>query len=201
MEIILVILAYLFGSISWALVIGKVFFKTDLRQHGSHNLGGTNAGRVLGKKVGLLVMILDLLKAFISIYICVLFNVSNNICVLAGLACCFGHCFPIFAGFKGGKAVATAFGYLVGISLLITNQFVLMALVPFISLLICLYITKMVSLSSIVGVLVAVIISFIVQDNLVISFSILVLWLFITYRHKANIKRIINHEESKISWM
>ena len=201
MEILLVILAYLFGSISWALVIGKVFFKTDLRQHGSHNLGGTNAGRVLGKKVGLLVMILDLLKAFISIYICVLFSMSNNICVLAGLACCFGHCFPIFAGFKGGKAVATAFGYLVGISLLITNQFVLMALVPFISLLISLYITKMVSLSSIVGVLVAVIISFIVQDNLVISFSILALWLFITYRHKANIKRIINHEESKISWM
>ena len=201
MEILLVVLAYLFGSIPWALVIGKVFYKTDIREFGSKNLGGTNAGRVLGKKVGIVVMFLDLLKALISIFICTTFDMSVNVCVLAGLACCIGHCFPIFAGFKGGKAVSTAFGYLVGISLLITNQFVLMALLPFISFLICLYITKMVSFSSMFSILFAAIISFFVQDNLVISFSILLLWVFITYRHSANIKRIINKEESKITWM
>ena len=110
MEIVILILAYLFGSIPWALVIGKVFYKTDIRHHGSGNLGGSNAGRVLGKKAGVSVIALDALKALFSVVLAKTLNMSDTICVLAGLMCCVGHCFPIFANFKGGKAVATTVG-------------------------------------------------------------------------------------------
>ena len=125
MEILILILAYLFGSIPWALVIGKVFYKTDIRNHGSGNLGGSNAGRVLGKKAGVAVIALDALKALLSVVLAKFMNMSDTICVLAGLMCCVGHCFPIFANFKGGKAVATTVGFVIGISVLITHEFMI----------------------------------------------------------------------------
>ena len=101
--IIVIILSYLFGSVPWALVIGKVFYHKDIRKEGSGNLGASNAGRVLGKTAGVAVTILDALKAFLSMYLAYLF--APNAILFAGLACCIGHCFPIFANFHGGKAV------------------------------------------------------------------------------------------------
>ena len=83
--LIMVILGYVFGSIPWALIIGKVFYKTDIRQHGSGNLGGTNAGRVLGKKAGISVALMDSLKGFIAIAIAVTFF-SKEAGIAAGLA-------------------------------------------------------------------------------------------------------------------
>ena len=88
-----ILAAYLFGSIPWALVVGKLFYKTDVRQFGSGNLGASNAGRVLGKWAGVSVTILDALKACFVVLLCASFIPSATI--LAGLACCFGHCFPI----------------------------------------------------------------------------------------------------------
>ncbi|NLC96582.1 MAG: glycerol-3-phosphate 1-O-acyltransferase PlsY [Erysipelotrichaceae bacterium] len=197
--IIAIIFGYLLGSIPWALVIGKLFYKVDIRTQGSGNLGGTNAGRVLGKKAGISVTILDGLKAFITVIVCYLF--IPNATILAGLACCFGHCFPIFAGFKGGKAVATTMGYFAGISIFVTNhffyQFVLVVLIFFVLL----YLTKIVSLSSLIAIFSAIIISVILKNDIQIIFSFIVLWLFVTYRHKDNIKRIINKTEKKITWM
>lgn len=197
--IIAIIFGYLLGSIPWALVIGKLFYKVDIRTQGSGNLGGTNAGRVLGKKAGISVTILDGLKAFITVIVCYLF--IPNATILAGLACCFGHCFPIFAGFKGGKAVATTMGYFAGISIFVTNhffyQFVLVVLIFFVLL----YLTKKVSLSSLIAIFSAIIISVILKNDIQIIFSFIVLWLFVTYRHKDNIKRIINKTEKKITWM
>ncbi|KAB3789399.1 glycerol-3-phosphate acyltransferase, partial [Phocaeicola vulgatus] len=124
------VLGYLFGSIPWALVIGKVFYKTDVRNFGSGNLGGTNAGRVLGKKAGVTVIILDGLKAFFVVWLCVLF--VPEAAVYAGMCCCAGHCFPIFAKFKGGKAVATTFGYLLAAGLFVTHEPIQMFVIPFI---------------------------------------------------------------------
>ncbi len=201
MEILILILAYLFGSIPWALVIGKVFYKTDIRNHGSGNLGGSNAGRVLGKKAGVSVIALDALKALLSVVLAKVMNMSDTICVLAGLMCCVGHCFPIFANFKGGKAVATTVGFVIGISVLITHEFMIMSLIPIITFFVVLKTTKFVSLSSMIAIGMAAVCAFIAQDNLVISLSITVLWLFVCYRHKANIGRLLKGNETKITWM
>ena len=103
--IIAAAVGYLLGSIPFALIIGKVFFKTDIRNHGSGNLGGGNAGRVLGKGAGLSVMTLDILKVTLAIFIASLLHDSQEIMILAGLFAAVGHCFPVFARFKGGKAV------------------------------------------------------------------------------------------------
>ncbi len=201
MEIIILILAYLFGSIPWALVIGKVFYKTDIRNHGSGNLGGSNAGRVLGKKAGVSVIALDALKALFSVMLAKALNMSDTICVLAGLMCCVGHCFPVFANFKGGKAVATTVGFVIGISVLITHEFLIMSLIPIITFFVILKLTKYVSLSSMIAIGTAALCAFIAQDNLVISLSITMLWLFVCYRHKANIVRLKEGKETKITWM
>ena len=201
MEILILILAYLFGSIPWALVIGKVFYKTDIRNHGSGNLGGSNAGRVLGKKAGVAGIALDALKALLSVVLAKVMNMSDTICVLAGIMCCVGHCFPIFANFKGGKAVATTVGFVIGISVLITHEFMIMSLIPIVTFFVVLKTTKFVSLSSMIAIGMAAVSAFIAQDYLVISLSITVLWLFVCYRHKANIGRLLKGSETKITWM
>ena len=97
------IIGYLIGSVPWGLVIGKVFYHKDIREYGSGNLGGTNAARVLGTPVGILVILLDALKAFLVMSLN--HYIAPGIEQYCGLAVCIGHCFPIFANFKGGKAV------------------------------------------------------------------------------------------------
>ena len=108
-------LGYLLGSIPFALVIGKVFYKTDVRNFGSGNLGGTNAGRVLGKKAGISVILCDVFKVVLAVAIVAQFDREASI--WAGLAAAIGHCYPVFAGFHGGKAVATMFGFLLSTSI------------------------------------------------------------------------------------
>lgn len=194
-----IILSYLFGSIPWSLVIGKVFFHKDIRTEGSGNLGGTNAGRVLGKKVGITVIILDALKAFFSMLLAS--YIAKDAMIYAGLACCIGHCFPIFAQFKGGKAVATSFGFFLGIATFTNHQYFLQFFLPLLVFLVSLYLCRMVSLSSMIGLGSGILISFFIGNPLSITLSILVLWLFVVYRHRANIERIQNGTESKIKWM
>ena len=190
------LLAYVIGSIPWGLIIGKVFFHKDIRQYGSGNLGGTNAGRVLGTPIGILVILLDSMKAFLMMLLCNKLN--PGIEQYIGLMVCVGHCFPIFANFKGGKAVACSYGYLLGLALFVTNEFVFTFLIPLIVFLITLIISKMVSLSSMVGISSAVFT--LLKVNYKLSILQLILALFVIYRHSANIKRIINKTESKISF-
>lgn len=191
-------IGYLLGSIPFALVIGKVFYKTDVREHGSGNLGGTNTGRVLGKKAGLMVIICDVLKVVLAVAIVSYFHKSASI--WAGLAAAIGHCYPIFAKFKGGKAVATMFGFLISTAIF-TFSDILYVLLPFLCFIIILKISKMVSLSSICAALFSSIyISFMQQDMQIIIASWL-LTLLILYRHKSNIKNIIQGNERKITWM
>ena len=194
-----IILSYLFGSVPWSLVIGKVFFHKDIRTEGSGNLGGTNAGRVLGKKVGITVIVLDALKAFFSMLLAS--YIAKDAMIYAGLACCIGHCFPIFAQFKGGKAVATSFGFFLGIARFINHQYFFQFFLPLLIFLVSLYLCRMVSLSSIIGLGSGILISFLIGNPLSITLSIFVLWLFVVYRHHANIERIKNGTESKIKWM
>ena len=146
MTVLCIILGYLLGSIPFALVIGKLFYKTDIRQYGSGNLGGTNAGRVLGKKAGISVIVLDVLKVVLAAGLASL--VSEPAAIWTSLACCIGHCYPIFAHFKGGKAVTTMFGFLISTSIFIFQEFSYF-LVPLFMFLIILYLFKYVSLGSI----------------------------------------------------
>ena len=197
-EILLILLGYLYGSIPFALVIGKVFYNTDVRESGSGNLGGTNAGRVLGKKAGIYVIVLDAVKAviifYLSSYLSLKFNLNPDIKYIAGLACIFGHCYPIFAEFRGGKAVSTSLGYF----LCIEPLYAVVAIVVF---LLVLKISKYVSLSSISTALIVLCITPFLAVSITAKLCMLIAVILLVYRHKDNIKRIKNHTESKIQWM
>ena len=197
-EILLIILVYLYCYIPFALFIWKVFYNTDVRESGSGNLGGTNAGRVLGKKAGISVIVLDALKAviifYLSSYLSLKFNLNPDIKYLAGLACIFGHCYPIFAEFRGGKAVSTSLGYF----LCIEPLYAVVAIVVF---LLVLKISKYVSLSSISTALIVLCITPFLALSITAKLCMLVAVILLVYRHKDNIKRIKNQTESKIQWM
>ena len=187
--VVIVILAYLIGSIPSGLIIGKKFYGVDIRQHGSGNLGGTNTFRVLGVKAGLTVTTADILKGTLAAALPFLFQSDLNL-FLAGFFAVIGH---IFANFKGGKAVATSAGVLLCYD-------PLMFVIVIAGFFVCLFITKYVSLSSMLGGVIAFIYSLIVQD---ISLTIIVTILstFVIYRHRANITRIMNKTEPKIKWL
>lgn len=199
MTILAILLSYLFGSIPWALVIGKTFYHKDIRTEGSGNLGATNAGRVLGKPAGIAVTVLDALKAFLSMYIAS--RIAPGTEIYAGLACCLGHCFPLFAGFHGGKAVATSYGFFLGISLLVTGHIFWQFFFEIICFFAILYACRMVSASSILSVGIAVPVSFLLGNEPKVTIALLILWLLVTYRHRANIERIYKGTESRIKWM
>lgn len=195
----MILVGYLLGSVPWALVIGKLFYNKDIRLEGSKNLGASNAGRVLGKKAAIAVTILDAMKAFFSMYIATFF--AKDALVFVGLACCIGHCFPIFAQFHGGKAVATSFGFFLGISCFITQQYMLNFLLPIVCFFAILYFTKMVSVASMSALFIESIICFFVIKDINLGIAAFALWVFVCYRHKANILRIKNGTENKIKWM
>lgn len=200
MEILLAsVLGYLLGSIPNALVIGKVFFNTDIREHGSGNLGGTNAGRTLGAKAGVAVAILDVIKATIAMVIT--YFIFPQATIYAGFFATLGHCFPIFAKFKGGKAVSTAMGFLLGISILVTKRPILHFIVPVLIFFGVLYLSKMVSLSAIVSIIASVVILAVSQDNLHVSLAFAIIAAIVVYRHRTNIQRIKEKTERKITWM
>lgn len=192
--VIIFLSAYLIGSIPFGLIIGKAFYHTDIRKHGSGNLGGTNTFRVLGVKAGLIVTISDILKGTLAALLPTFFLSNSQLLILiAGLFAVIGHMFPIFAGFRGGKAVATSAGLLLAYAPLL---FLLLLVVFFISL----KLTKYVSLSSMIAALVALIYSFITLDWPLIAITA-ALASFVIYRHKANIARIKNKTEPKVKWL
>lgn len=195
--ILVLILAYLLGSIPSGLIIGKVFYKTDIREHGSGNLGGTNTFRTLGVKAGLAVTLADILKGTLAAALPLLFHVEISP-LLAGVFGVIGHTYPIFAGFRGGKAVATSGGVLL---LYAPYMFITVLIFFFISL----YITKYVSLSSmiagIIAVMFAIVSGFIREWDIPLLVVVLLLASFVIYRHRANIKRIMNKTEPKIKWL
>lgn len=187
--IALLILSYLIGSIPFALIIGKTFFDIDIRNHGSGNIGTTNTFRILGKKAGIIVLILDFLKGMIPVYIAMLVNTELPL-ILVGLCAALGHVYSIFLKFKGGKAVATGAGVILAVQPVIF-------LILLTAFLITLYIFKYVSLGSIVGVTTLFILS-LFTDDLTFKLVSLFLLIIIIYKHLSNIKRIMNKTEPKV---
>ncbi|MFJ7976600.1 glycerol-3-phosphate 1-O-acyltransferase PlsY [Peribacillus sp. NPDC096379] len=193
--ILILILAYLIGSIPSGLIIGKTFYNTDIREHGSKNLGGTNTFRTLGIKAGLIVTSMDILKGTLATLLPVIFGADNLHPLIPGVIAVIGHMYPIFARFKGGKAVATSGGILLGFAPLL---FAIVLAVFFLSL----YVTKYVSLSSMITSLFAIIYVLVFQiEQWGLLIVLTVLFIFICYRHRANIKRIMNKTEPKIKWL
>lgn len=201
MEILLsIIVGYLLGSVPFALVIGKVFYKKDIRNYGSKNLGGGNAGRVLGKKAGLAVMTLDILKVTLAIFLASRFENRDITMVIAGLAAAMGHCFPLFAKFKGGKAVATMYGFLFGM-MTVASYSPWIFFLPLLTFLVVLYIWKIIALASICSAAAVTVYVFFATDSRLLFATLLFFTILIIVRHRANIVRMINKNENKISWM
>jgi len=193
-EIILIILlSYLLGSIPFALLVGKIGYGIDIRQHGSGNLGGTNTFRTLGKKAGFIVSAADVLKGTLAASLPVLLDIDLHP-FIAGIPAVIGHCYPIFAKFKGGKAVATSGGVLLFAEPLL---FLLVLLTFFLTL----YISKYVSLSSIVAGIGSVVLSWLLADDLITTYILIGFTLFLMYRHRQNIVRIAKKTEPKVKWI
>ena len=198
-QIIAIFFAYLLGSIPTSVWIGKIFYGIDIRNYGSGNAGATNTFRILGKKAGIPVLLLDTLKGSIAVNLASIFAAASpestvfvNFQMALGGAALLGHIFPVYAGFRGGKGIAT----LLGIMLAIHYQGALLSIVIF---LIVLLFTKYVSLSSIAGALVfplSVIVLFESTVSSLVIFSLLV-WIIVLITHQKNIERLLRKEESK----
>ncbi|HEN2175134.1 glycerol-3-phosphate 1-O-acyltransferase PlsY, partial [Enterococcus faecium] len=191
---------YLLGSIPSGVWIGKLFFKKDIRQHGSGNTGTTNTFRVLGKTAGIVVLLMDILKGTLATCLPMIFHLSGINPLWFGVCAILGHTFPIFAGFKGGKAVATSAGMLLGFN----PVFFVYSCIIFIVSLFC---TSMVSLSSMISAVLITLSTIVLpyvapvilaKPNWLLTIIAFLVSSFIFYRHKDNIKRIRNHTESRI---
>lgn len=201
MELVIILLAgYLLGSVPFALVIGKVFYKTDVRQHGSGNLGGGNTGRVLGKKAGLAVMTMDVLKVAAVVALANAISDHAWAAALGGLSAAVGHCFPVFAKFKGGKAVATLYGFLFGLWV-ICGYPAWIFFLPLVTFLLVLYVSKIVALSSIVSSLAVLVYACFIGAHSSVRAALAVFAAMILIRHRKNIERMVTGTENKIKWM
>ena len=192
-NLILMIIAYLLGSFPSALVIGKTFYNKDIRNYGSGNLGSTNAFRVLGKKGGAIVFILDILKGGLAFLIAKYAGATISPLIIAVFAL-IGHIYPIFANFKGGKAVATSAGIILFCS-------PLLFITLFIIFVITLKIWKMVSLSSTIISIAAVFIVWLGNYDLTARIMLTIFAVFIIIKHIPNYKRILNGTENKASFL
>lgn len=195
------ILSYLLGSIPTAVWIGKSYYGLDIREHGSKNAGATNTFRVLGKKPGIIVLLIDVLKGVTATLIPVLLlkalEVDEVVKVQIGSAflAVLGHLFPVFAGFRGGKGVATSLGVVIGILPLAAAISMIIFLIVFLS-------TRFVSLGAITAALFfPFILKFAVGTDSVwlLSFGVVVSSMVIV-AHRKNIKRLLKGEENKMNF-
>ena len=201
MELLFVsLIGYLIGSVPFAYVIGKAFYHTDVRQHGSGNLGGSNTGRVLGKKAGLAVMTLDLLKATLSVFLATKISAHPWAVSLAALFTAIGHCYPVFLRFHGGKAVAALYGFLFALWV-IGDCSPLVFFLPLITFLAVLAAFKIVSLSSILSSWTAVIYIMNINIHRSVLWTTAILTVLIVLRHHENISRLLSGTERKVKWM
>lgn len=201
-ELLFIFVAYLIGSIPTALIVSKRFFGVDIRDYGSGNMGATNTFRVLGSNYGTVVMLFDILKGMlaVSLYNFLPYYLHNNtlydrtnLMVGLGMAAVVGHIFPLFAGFRGGKGVATLFGMVLAIQPVIaiccTGVFLLV-----------LFFTRYVSLSSILaGLFLPICVLWIWDDDVTMYrlFAVLVA-VMIIFTHQKNIVRILRGDENRV---
>ena len=183
------IYSYLLGSIPFGLILSKIFLKKDIRQSGSGNIGATNVLRSGGKVLGFLTLIMDGLKSYLAVMITIRF--FSDYFFLSAILVFLGHLFPIWLKFKGGKGVATYLGILFGLNFFYAVVFIL-------SWLTIIFITKYVSLGSLVSSLIVLSIN-VYFEGLNDSIMLFLFLVLIIYSHRANIGRLKSGTESKIN--
>ncbi|MEK4756559.1 glycerol-3-phosphate 1-O-acyltransferase PlsY [Macrococcus sp. FSL W8-0367] len=188
---LLLLLAYLLGAIPTGLIVGKLFFNKDIRKFGSGNLGATNTFRVLGKKAGIFVTIFDVAKGVLPAIFPIIYDLDIH-GIWFGLTAIIGHVYPIYLKFKGGKAVATSAGVILGVNPVV---FLIIAVIFFTLL----FTTRMVSLTSILTSI-GNFITTLFFDDLILQIISFLIMLLIIIRHSSNIKRIISGTEPKIQF-
>lgn len=201
--VIMAIIAYAIGSISFSVIISRKMAGFDVREKGSGNAGSTNMLRSVGKKAALLTLICDILKGVVAILIALLIGKLNkevNGAILVQIAAFFvvvGHTFPIFFEFRGGKGVATS----LGVILLVNWKIGLICLM---FALILMILTRMVSLGSISAAILFPVLTIFINDNYLVQGNYIIFGIimavFIAYNHRSNIKRLLNGTENKISF-
>jgi glycerol-3-phosphate acyltransferase PlsY len=188
--ILLSVAAYLFGAIPFGLLVAKSR-GVDIRTQGSGNIGATNVFRVIGKGWGIFTFVLDALKGFIPAFVFPrLAGLDPEWGVLFGIVAILGHSFPVYLKFKGGKGVATSAGMLLGVA-------PMAVLVGFISWVLCLMLSRIVSLSSIVAAIAVAIAVWIQDKGLIINIALTVLSILVIWLHRANIRRLLNGTENR----
>jgi glycerol-3-phosphate acyltransferase PlsY len=195
----LLILAYLIGSIPTAVWVSKRFYGIDIREHGSGNAGATNTFRILGAKAGTGVMIADMLKGFAAVKLSLLSQYGwhteaiTNLQIFLGLVAVLGHIFPIWAGFRGGKGIATLFGMILAIQPPVALSLVAVFLFM-------LFLTRYVSLSSIVASIAFPVLIFFIYREPELTYKIFAVAtaLMVILTHHKNINRLLQGNESKV---
>lgn len=182
--------AYLIGSIPTALLVGKYFFNVDIRDHGSKNPGATNTLRVMGKKAAAIVLIVDVAKGMLAASLPLLADLPMPP-LYAGLVAVIGHCFPVFAHFRGGKAIATTAG-----ALLVAD--IGMFLAAYLTFFLVIFLTKYVFFGSIsVGFAMLVFDFLSPADPDPALFTVFIL--FLIFLHRSNIANFLNGQEPKVT--
>lgn len=199
-ELLLIIIAYLIGSVPTALIVSRKYFGIDIRDYGSGNMGATNAFRILGPKFGIIIMLLDIIKGMLAVGLFYFLPeyLSNellrtNFMIGLGLSAVLGHIFPVFANFKGGKGVATILGMLIAIQPIV-------ALCCIAVFAIVLFFTRYVSLSSILAaIMLPVSVLWIWNEHEILYrvFALLVASM-VVLTHQKNISRLIKGHESRM---
>lgn len=181
------LLAYVIGSIPFGLIIGKIFGK-DITKEGSGNIGATNVTRVIGKKAGAAVLILDALKGFLPVYYLISKGYSPKVVSVVSIFAVIGHTFSIFMKFKGGKGVATALGVLLALSLKSSIIILMFWLGVFLA-------TGFVSLASILSASISWVVIHIISGDIYYTYAAFFIALVIIFKHKSNIDRLLKGQE------
>ena len=185
-----VIYSYLLGSIPFGFILTKIFLKKDIREIGSGNIGATNVLRTGKKSLGVATLILDGLKAYISVVLTL--NFFSDYIYLSALLCFLGHIFPIWLRFIGGKGIAVYLGVLFAFSIYLGFIFIVIWTVV-------LYLSRYSSLSSLISVLVIFLYS-IILNNFNMSLLFFIIFIIVIYTHRKNISQIKNKTENKINF-
>ena len=201
--LLFILLAYLTGAFPSAVWVGKTFYKIDVREFGSGNAGATNTFRVLGKKAGIPVLIMDIFKGWLSVnYISFLTNIPESaeavfeIKLAFGIAAVIGHLFPIYTGFRGGKGIATLLGLLIGLHAVAALYSILVFVIVFI-------ISKYVSLGSIIASIAFPILVILILGSTNVSLNLFAFFVPILslITHQKNIERLLRGEETKVKFV
>jgi glycerol-3-phosphate acyltransferase PlsY len=192
------LIAYLLGSIPFSVWIGKTFYGIDVREHGSGNAGATNTLRVLGKKTGFIVLFLDSLKGFLAANVVSVLDLDESLLLnyqmLFGMMAVIGHIYPIFAGFKGGKGIATLLGIVIAMSWKVS-------LVCMLCFVLIVWITRFISVGSMLTCILSPLFVLVIHGNeMVFIYFCIGVALMVVYTHKSNIKRLLSGTENKFTF-